>query len=96
MQIGLGEHGQRDYASPHGHTDMLDRTWQLAFTNEFRRNELIEHGRAATAIGGPAVLEPAGRRLRGTAHRRGLEIRDPAELLLVDGETRGLELLSTP
>ena len=34
VRVGLGEDGQRDYWSPYGNADMLDRTWQLAFTIE--------------------------------------------------------------
>ncbi|UPO78084.1 amidohydrolase family protein [Arthrobacter sp. Helios] len=36
VRVGLGQDGQRDYWSPYGNADMLDRTWQLAFTSRFR------------------------------------------------------------
>jgi cytosine/adenosine deaminase-related metal-dependent hydrolase len=85
--MGLGEDGQRDYWSPYGNTDMLDRTWQLAFTHGFRRDELIEHCLAIATVGGASVLDPSATRLKGTAHRPGVEAGDPAELLLLDGET---------
>ncbi|WGZ81347.1 amidohydrolase family protein [Arthrobacter sp. EM1] len=87
VRVGLGEDGQRDYWSPYGNTDMLDRTWQLAFTHGFRRDELIEHCLAIATVGGASVLDPAAIRLNGTAHRPCLDVGDPAELLLVDGET---------
>ncbi|GAB3562123.1 amidohydrolase family protein [Arthrobacter alkaliphilus] len=87
VRLGLGEDGQRDYWSPYGNTDMLDRTWQLAFTHGFRRDELIEHCLAIATIGGASILDPSATRLKGTAHRPGLEAGDPAELLLLDGET---------
>lgn len=87
VRFGLGEDGQRDYWSPYGNTDMLDRTWQLAFTNNFRQDELIEHCLAIATIGGASVLDSSSRRLKGTADRPGLEPGSPAELLLVDGET---------
>jgi len=45
VRVGLGEDGQRDYWSPYGNCDLLDRTWQLAFTNGFRRDDHIECGR---------------------------------------------------
>lgn len=32
VRVGLGEDGQRDYWSPYGNADLLDRAWQLAFT----------------------------------------------------------------
>lgn len=31
VPVGLGQDDQRDYWSPYGNGDMLDRTWQLAF-----------------------------------------------------------------
>ncbi|MBT8163698.1 MULTISPECIES: amidohydrolase family protein [Arthrobacter] len=87
VRMGLGEDGQRDYWSPYGNTDMLDRTWQLAFTHGFRRDELIEHCLAIATVGGASILDASATRLKGTAHRPGLEAGDPAELLLLDGET---------
>ncbi|MEV4952771.1 amidohydrolase family protein [Paenarthrobacter nitroguajacolicus] len=87
VRLGLGEDGQRDYWSPYGNTDMLDRTWQLAFTHGFRKDELIEHCLAIATIGGASILDPRATRLKDTAHRPGVEVGDPAELLLVDGET---------
>lgn len=87
VRLGLGEDGQRDYWSPYGNTDMLDRTWQLAFTHGFRKDELIEHCLAIATIGGASILDPNATRLKNTAHRPGVEVGDPAELLLVDGET---------
>ncbi|MGO4650720.1 amidohydrolase family protein [Arthrobacter sp. 2RAF22] len=87
VRMGLGEDGQRDYWSPYGNTDMLDRTWQLAFTHGFRKDELIEHCLAIATVGGASVLDPSATRLKGTAHRPGVEVGDPAELLLLDGET---------
>ncbi|MHC6219377.1 amidohydrolase family protein [Arthrobacter sp. MMS24-S77] len=87
VRMGLGEDGQRDYWSPYGNTDMLDRTWQLAFTHGFRKDELIEHCLAIATVGGASILDPSATRLKGTAHRPGLEVGDPAELLLLDGET---------
>ncbi|MDP9907311.1 amidohydrolase family protein [Arthrobacter bambusae] len=87
VRMGLGEDGQRDYWSPYGNTDMLDRTWQLAFTHGFRKDELIEHCLAIATVGGASILDPSATRLKGTAHRPGVEVGDPAELLLLDGET---------
>ncbi|MGW9412863.1 amidohydrolase family protein [Arthrobacter cupressi] len=87
VRLGLGQDGQRDYWSPYGNTDMLDRTWQLAFTHGFRKDELIEHCLAIASIGGASILDPNATRLKGTAHRPGVDVGDPAELLLVDGET---------
>ncbi|GAA2461888.1 amidohydrolase [Agromyces soli] len=87
VRVGLGEDGQRDYWSPYGNCDLLDRTWQLAFTNGFRRDEHVEHCLAVATAGGAAVLDRTSPRLAGIADRPGVAVGDPAELVLVDGET---------
>jgi cytosine deaminase len=86
IRLGLGEDGQRDYWSPYGNADMLDRTWQMAFTNNFRRDEDVEHCVAIATIGGRSVLGTAPA-LRGSLDRPGLAVGDPADLQLVPGET---------
>ncbi|MCY1675657.1 amidohydrolase family protein [Pseudarthrobacter sp. SL88] len=87
IRVGLGEDGQRDYWSPYGNADMLDRTWQLAFTNRFRADELIEHCVAVATMGGASVIDPAAPRLSSVADRPGLAVGDPADLVLVEGDT---------
>ena len=87
IRVGLGEDGQRDYWSPYGNADMLDRTWQLAFTNRFRADELIEHCVAVATMGGASVIDPAAQRLSSVADRPGLAVGDPADLVLVEGDT---------
>ena len=87
IRVGLGEDGQRDYWSPYGNADMLDRTWQLAFTNRFRADQLIEHCVAVATVGGASVIDPAAQRLSSLADRPGLAVGDPAELVLVEGDT---------
>ncbi|MGO4105450.1 amidohydrolase family protein [Leifsonia sp. YAF41] len=87
VRVGLGEDGQRDYWSPYGNCDMLDRTWQLAFTNNFRRDELIEHALAVATMGGASIMSHEVPRLRGVLDRPGVAVGDRADLLIVDGET---------
>ncbi|MBD8043886.1 amidohydrolase family protein [Arthrobacter sp. Sa2BUA2] len=87
VRVGLGQDGQRDYWSPYGNADMLDRTWQLAFTSRFRADELIEHCVAVATVGGASVMNPQAPRLASVADRPGLNAGDPAELVLVEGDT---------
>ncbi|KNH15315.1 N-isopropylammelide isopropylaminohydrolase [Arthrobacter sp. ZBG10] len=87
VRVGLGQDGQRDYWSPYGNADMLDRTWQLAFTSRFRADQLIEHCVAVATIGGAAVLDPRAPRLGSVADRPGLAVGDPAHLVLVSGDS---------
>ncbi|WP_285137667.1 amidohydrolase family protein [Microbacterium sp. lyk4-40-TSB-66] len=86
IALGLGQDGQRDYWSPYGNTDMLDRTWQLAFTNGFRRDDDIEHCVAIATVGGRAVMGRAAMPALG-AESPGVGVGDPADLVLVAGDT---------
>lgn len=87
IRLGLGQDGQRDYWSPYGNGDMLDRTWQLAFTQGFRRDELIEHAVALATVGGASLMDLGVDPLRGITDRPGLAIGDPADLVLLAGDT---------
>lgn len=87
VRFGLGEDGQRDYWGPYGNGDMLDRTWQLAFTIGYRRDEHIEMSLAIATIGGASIMDHGVPRLTSVDDRPGLEVGDRADLLLVDGET---------
>lgn len=87
VRVGLGEDGQRDYWGPYGNGDMLDRTWQLAFTHRFRKDEDIEMCLAVATVGGRAVLDNSLPRLQGVMDRPGLEPGAAAELVLVEGDT---------
>lgn len=87
VRVGLGQDGQRDYWSPYGNGDMLDRTWQLAFTNNFRRDDLVELSLAVATLGGASIMDHAVPPLAGVDDRPGLAPGDRADLLLVDGDT---------
>lgn len=87
IRIGLGEDGQRDYWSPYGNCDMLDRTWQLAFTHRLRRDRLIEHCAAIATIGGASIMDSTIQRLTSPDDRPGLAPGDRADIVLLDGET---------
>lgn len=87
VRVGLGEDGQRDYWSPYGNCDMLDRTWQLAFTNGFRRDDHIELALAVATMGGASIMSHSSPRLTGIGDKPGVSVGDRADLLLVEGET---------
>lgn len=98
VAVGLGEDGQRDYWSPYGDGDLLRRTWQLAFTNGFRRDDLIEHCCNIASRGGAQVM--AGARPDGTGLLEdaafGLEIGAPADFLLLDADTVTSAIMDCP
>lgn len=66
---------------------MLDRTWQLAFTNGYRADELIEHCVAVATVGGASTPRNGPARLTSPTDRPGLTPGARADLLLVAGET---------
>ncbi|SEE79491.1 Cytosine/adenosine deaminase [Arthrobacter alpinus] len=87
VRVGLGEDGQRDYWSPYGNADMLSRTWQLAFVNGFRADELIEHAVAVATMGGASILDRSTPRLRSVSDRPGTQVSDVASFVLVPGDS---------
>lgn len=78
VAIGLGQDGIRDYWSPYGNGDMLDRIWQLAFTNRFRRDKDIEHCVRVATSGGASIVG---------IHNAGVDVGDVADLVIVPGDT---------
>ncbi|MDO5739941.1 MAG: amidohydrolase family protein [Ornithinimicrobium sp.] len=87
VRVGLGQDGQRDYWSPYGNADMLDRTWQLAFTHGFRRDDLVEHALSVATSGGASIMDRTLPRVSSVGDRLGLAVGDRADLLLLAGET---------
>lgn len=87
VRVGLGEDGQRDYWSPYGNCDLLDRTWQLAFTRGFRADRLVEHAVAVATRGGASIMDCSLTRLASVDDRPGLDVGDRADVVLVGGET---------
>ncbi|MDL9980574.1 amidohydrolase family protein [Microbacterium sp. ASV49] len=87
VRVGLGEDGQRDYWSPYGNCDLLDRTWQLAFTNNYRRDDLFELALAVATMGGASIMDRSVARVAGLGDRPGISVGDRADLVIVDGET---------
>lgn len=96
VRVGLGEDGQRDYWSPYGNADMLDRTWQLAFTSGFRADRLIEYCLAVATCGGAAIIDPTLSRLTSVADRPGLAPGDPADLVLLPGQSVASAVMDRP
>ncbi|AIY02941.1 N-isopropylammelide isopropylaminohydrolase [Arthrobacter sp. PAMC 25486] len=96
VRVGLGEDGQRDYWSPYGNADMLDRTWQLAFTSGFRADELIEHAMAVATMGGASILDRSTPRLRSAADRPGTQPSDVASFILLPGDSVAAAVMDRP
>jgi len=98
VRIGLGQDGIRDFWSPYGNGDMLERAWQLAFINGVRFDALIEacvdvasRGGRSVVHGGPwpteSVLDDA---------RFGLAIGAPADLVVVSADNVTAAVMDHP
>jgi len=87
VPVALGTDGIRDPWSPFGTPDLLDRVWLQAFLGGVSSDaELIEALTLATSAGdGYVGLEPSR-----------FEIGDPADLMLVAGETVGQFVIDRP
>jgi cytosine/adenosine deaminase-related metal-dependent hydrolase len=99
LRLGLGQDGLRDYWSPFGDGDMLGRTWQLAFTQQLRRDDQIERAVAIATVGGRSVVDPgysAARWTDPTDSLPGFGAGEPADLVLLPGETVTSAVMDRP
>ncbi|MFP5348196.1 MAG: amidohydrolase [Actinomycetes bacterium] len=94
VRVGLGQDGTRDYWSPYGNGDMLDRAWQLAYRAGYRADALVESCVEVATLGGRAVICGAG----GAPSRpeRGLAVGDPADLVVVPADTVTAAVMDRP
>jgi cytosine/creatinine deaminase len=83
VRLGLGQDGIRDYWSPYGNGDMLDRAWMLAHRSGYRDDVLVEACVEIATLGGRSVIDGA----TPTGPGRGIDIGDPADLVVVPGDT---------
>ncbi len=98
MRVGLGQDGIRDYWSPYGNGDMLERAWQLAFRNGFRYDDLVElcvdvASRGGRAIIGAATWSPAA---IADDTVTGLAPGAPADLVVVAADTVTAAVMDHP
>lgn len=98
VALGLGEDGQRDHWSPYGDGDLLRRSWQLAFTNGYRRDAAVEGCVDIASRGGAQVM--AGARPDGSAltedPRFGLAVGAPADFVLLEADTVTAAVMDCP
>ena len=98
VRVGLGQDGIRDYWSPYGNGDMLERAWQLAFRAGVRKDELIEQCADVASRGGRSVVE-GGRWSTANVvddHISGLAVGAPAELVVVPADTVAAAVMDHP
>ena len=78
VRVGLGQDGTRDYWSPYGNGDLVERAFLLAYQSSFRRDDLIEGCVRVATEGGAAV--------RGRRDHR-LEVGGRADIVVLRGDT---------
>ncbi|MGH9120156.1 MAG: amidohydrolase [Acidimicrobiales bacterium] len=78
VRVGLGQDGTRDYWSPYGNGDLVERAFLLAYQSAFRRDDLIELCARVATEGGANVC-------RRTDHR--LEVGGRADIVVLRGDT---------
>ena len=98
VRVGLGQDGIRDYWSPYGNGDMLERAWQLAFRSGVRRDEAIEECVDLAARGGRAVFErhPWSNDPMVDDTSTGLGVGAPADLVVVPADTVAAAVMDHP
>ena len=98
VRVGLGQDGIRDFWSPYGNGDMLERSWQLAFRSGLRFDDAIEACVDVASRGGRSVVEGGPWPAQGVVHdaRFGLAVGAPADLVVVDGDTVTAAVMDHP
>ncbi|MEU0540551.1 amidohydrolase family protein [Nocardia sp. NPDC005978] len=96
VRVGVGMDGQRDYWSPYGNGDMLDRAWQLAFVQGYAADREVEHALAVATWGGAGVIDRGLRALDGLGAHPGFEPGDPAEFVLMDSISPTAAVMDRP
>ena len=98
VRVGLGQDGIRDYWSPYGNGDVLERAWQLAFRSGYRHDELIEGCVDVASRGGRAVVDggPWSSAAVLDDDRAGLAVGAPADLVVVAADTVTAAVMDHP
>jgi len=98
VRVGLGQDGIRDYWSPYGNGDMLERTWQLAFRAGVRKDELIEECVDVASRGGRSVVNggPWSTSSVVDDNVSGLAVGAAAELVVVSADTVAAAVMDHP
>ena len=98
VRVGLGQDGIRDYWSPYGNGDMLERAWQLAFRAGHRRDEAIEMCVDVACRGGRSVVHGGSWAAFPVADDsdRGLAVGARADLVVVPAETVTAAVMDHP
>jgi cytosine/adenosine deaminase-related metal-dependent hydrolase len=98
VRVGLGQDGIRDFWSPYGNGDMLERAWQMAFRSGVRADEAVELCADVASRGGRAVVGggpwPTASVLDDD--HSGLAIGAPGDVVVVNADTVTAAVMDHP
>lgn len=93
VRLGLGQDGMRDYWSPYGNADMLDRTWQMCHGLGLRFDADIALAAHTASLGGRKVAQSD---YVFDAQTRGLGVGDRADVVAIPGEAVTSVIMDRP
>jgi cytosine/adenosine deaminase-related metal-dependent hydrolase len=98
VRVGLGQDGIRDYWSPYGNGDVLERAWQLAFRSSYRRDDLVEECVDVASRGGRSIVEGTSWSACpvGDDEAHGLAVGAVADLVVVAADTVTAAVMDHP
>jgi cytosine/adenosine deaminase-related metal-dependent hydrolase len=98
VRVGLGQDGIRDFWSPYGNGDMLERAWQLAYRSGVRDDALIESCLDVASRGGRACIDggPWSSGDISDDHVAGLAVGAPADLVVIPADTVTAAVMDRP
>ncbi len=98
VRVGLGQDGIRDYWSPYGNGDVLERVGQLAHRAGYRYDELIEGCVDMASRGGRSIVESTAWSTVpvGDDAQHGLAVGAVADLVVVAADTVTAAVMDHP
>lgn len=96
VRVGLGQDGMRDYWSPYGNGDMLDRLYQLCLQQNVKYEDDFRKAAYVATLGGRQVIDPDAPRPAHDELMPGLEPGADADLILLDAEGLTTAIVDRP
>lgn len=87
VRVGLGQDGMRDYWSPYGDGDLLERTFVLGWVHNLKTDDELRRAAYTATMGGRQVLDPGVQRPDPLTGTPGVNPGDEADFVLLTGET---------
>lgn len=96
VRVGLGQDGMRDYWSPYGNGDMLDRLYQLCLQQNVKYDADFRRAAYVATLGGRQVIDPAAPRPAYDEPIPGIVAGADADLILLPAETLTTAVIDRP